>query len=268
MAISKLGSAMTKAKAQPSKKRTGAAVKSVVKATAGAAAGAAVGVGMRERARSRSGAVDHGVAVDSPNDSQHRPAAHHRPPCAPQEAFPKLASLIGYLQGLKGRADLKTLSRLLRELKVTREDLQPACQFGVKGYRRNVIAASEHFELLALTWRSGHCTPIHDHRGVSCAFRVVEGTGTEVRFVHTPCGLACPTGSALMEPGYVCAADEPDIHQVANHQAAGEDLITLHIYSPRITKMNVYRFYASEGAEDCDAYKKAGKVTRPSEVDC
>jgi cysteine dioxygenase len=176
--------------------------------------------------------------------------------------------LIDYLQNLRGRADLATLSRLLQELRVTRDDILPACQFGTKGYRRNVIAASEHFELLALTWRSGHCTPIHDHRGVSCAFRVVEGTGTEVRFMHTPCGLACPTGSAQMHPGYVCAADEPDIHQVANHQAPGEDLITLHIYSPRITKMNVYKFYASEGAEDCDAYKKPGKMAKMGLVDC
>jgi cysteine dioxygenase len=171
------------------------------------------------------------------------------------ERFPKLAELIGYLQGLDRRADLKVLGQLLGKLRVTRADIEPACVFGVAGYRRNVIASSPHCELLALTWRSGHCTPIHNHKGVSCAFRVVHGTGTEVRFVRTPSGLACPVGSVQMAPGYVCAAEEADIHQVANHQAPGKDLVTLHIYSPRIKKMNTYEFRVSAGAEGCDSYK-------------
>ncbi|HZW07139.1 MAG TPA: hypothetical protein VFF65_08440, partial [Phycisphaerales bacterium] len=85
------------------------------------------------------------------------------PSLSPQQQIPKLAPLIDYLQGLSGRADLKTLDRLLTEANVTRADIECACQFGTKGYRRNTIACSEHFELLALTWRSGHCTPIHDH---------------------------------------------------------------------------------------------------------
>lgn len=182
-----------------------------------------------------------------------------KPASQPVEMFPKLAKLTAYLSGLKGRADLRVLDALLRSLNVTRADIEPACVFGQGAYRRNVIASSPHFELLALTWRSGHCTPIHDHKGVSCAFRVVEGTGTEVRFVKTACGLACPTGSSPMPPGYVCSAQEDDIHQVANHQAPGRDLITLHIYSPRIKKMNTYEFRVSQGAEGCDAYKKQGK---------
>ena len=177
----------------------------------------------------------------------------------PQACFPKLAPLIAYLQGLKGRADLKVLDGMLKGLKLTRADIEKACVFGVSGYRRNTIASSAHFELLALTWRSGHCTPIHDHTGVSCAFRVVEGTGTEVRFVKTPCGLACPVGSTPMPPGYVCSAEENDIHQVANHQGPGKDLVTLHIYSPRIKKMKTYEFRVSLGAEGCDSYRRNGK---------
>ncbi|MFO0376777.1 MAG: cysteine dioxygenase [bacterium] len=170
-------------------------------------------------------------------------------PCPASMAYPKLAPLIEYLMGLNSRADLRTLDGLLRKLKITRKDLQSACVFGTRAYRRNVIAASEHFELLALTWRSGHCTPIHDHKGVSCAFRVVEGQGTEIRFVRTASGLVCPVKTTAMKPGYVCSADENDIHQIANMQAPGTDLITLHIYSPRIKKMNTYAFATSTGAE-------------------
>ncbi len=178
-------------------------------------------------------------------------------PCPdPERAYPVLGSLIRYLGSLKSRADLGVLSKMLGGLRVTRADIEPACVFGVRGYRRNVIASSEWFELLALCWRSGHCTPIHDHRGVSCAFRVVEGVGTEIRFAPTDSGLICPTASVRMEPGYVCAAQDADIHQVANMQSPGTDLVTLHIYSPRIRKMNTYAFVTSEGAEGCDSYKR------------
>jgi cysteine dioxygenase len=173
--------------------------------------------------------------------------------CA-RSAVPKLGELIAYLDGLDGRANLAKLARLLGGLKITRQDVAGACIFGEKGYRRNRIAGSEHYELLALCWRSGDRTPIHDHQGVSCAFRVVEGTGTEIRFAGTPSGLVCPTQAVLMKPGYVCAAEDADIHQVANMQAAGTDLITLHIYSPPIRKMNTYEFAAPISADVANKY--------------
>jgi cysteine dioxygenase len=151
-----------------------------------------------------------------------------------------LRPLVAYLESLDGRADLDELSRLLRGLRVTRADLEAWCQFGTRGYRRNTIRRSPWFELLALCWRSGDCTPIHDHTGSSCAFRVIEGHGSEVRFQNTPSGLVCPVKVEDMAPGYVCAAEDADIHQVANMQPPGADLVTLHIYSPPIEAMQTY----------------------------
>jgi cysteine dioxygenase len=177
------------------------------------------------------------------------------PPAPPSGRFPKLARLIAYLDSLNGRADLKVLSKLLGEIQITRQDILPACIFGAHGYKRNTISRSQHYELLALCWHSGHCTPIHDHQGSSCAFRVVEGTGTEIRFELTPSGLICPAAVNRMQPGYVCAAEDADIHQVANMQAPSQDLITLHIYSPPISKMHTYCFATSKGAEGSDAYE-------------
>jgi cysteine dioxygenase len=130
---------------------------------------------------------------------------------------------------------------------------RPDHRIGTKGYRRNIISRGSSYELLALTWRSGHCTPIHDHKGSSCAFRVIDGTGTEIRFQKTPSGQICPVGATPMPPGYVCAAEDSDIHQVANMQAPGKDLVTLHIYSPPIQKMNTYDFASSTGPESDEA---------------
>lgn len=172
----------------------------------------------------------------------------------PAQRFPKLAPLIAYLDSLTARADLDRLSHLLAGLTVSRSDIASCCTFGARGYRRNTISESPHYELLALCWRSGDATPIHDHKGVSCAFKVIEGLGTEIRFRVTPSGMVCPAQTNDMPPGYVCAADEPDIHQVANMQAPGRDLITLHIYSPPIRKMNTYDFANAVSAECADRY--------------
>lgn len=169
--------------------------------------------------------------------------------CSAAEAFPRLADLIRYLEGLRGRADLGVLAALLAKIDVTRTDLKSVCVFGERAYRRNTISRGPWHELLALCWRSGHCTPIHDHRGSSCAFRVVEGLGTEIRYRLTEAGLACPVAAVPMPVGYICAAKDEDIHQVANLQAPGVDLITLHIYSPPIIRMNTYPGPA--GAVEC-----------------
>ncbi len=181
-------------------------------------------------------------------------------------AFPKLSPLIEYLDGLEGRADLAVLERLLAEADLTVADIESACQFGQKGYKRNIIKRTAWYELLALCWRSGDCTPIHDHRGVSCAFRVIQGEGTEIRFERSASGLMCPVQISKMSPGYICAAVDEDIHQVANMQPPGADLVTVHIYSPPISQMGTYQFTSPSvstteqyaGAEELRQYVGSG----------
>jgi cysteine dioxygenase len=167
----------------------------------------------------------------------------------------KLRPLIAYLDSLTARADLKVLENLLHKLDLTTDDIKSSCIFGQRGYKRNTISRSDHYELLALCWHSGDRTPIHDHQGVSCAFKVLHGTGTEIRFRPTPSGLICPASTTEMHPGYICAALDADIHEVANFQAPGMDLVTLHIYSPPIKKMNVYDFTCPRPGDSADAYK-------------
>lgn len=190
-------------------------------------------------------------------------AADRTAEACPKTRYPKLASLIAYLDSLNGRADLAKLTALLSDVRIAREDIASCCVFGARGYKRNTITESPWYELLALCWHSGDATPIHDHQGVSCAFRVIEGTGTEIRFNATPSGLICPAATIAMEPGYICAADDADIHQVANMQAPGVDLITLHIYSPPITKMNTYDFANSVGSDVAARYSMPAKGDIP-----
>ena len=154
--------------------------------------------------------------------------------------FPRLRQLLEYLEGLREPADLETVRRLLEELTITRADLEPACRFKPERYQRNMIQKTRWYELVCICWESGQRTPIHDHAGSSCAFLVVEGIATETRFVPTASGLVCAEWTKHHEPCYLCASHEADIHQVANVQAPGEDLITLHLYSPELVNYNVY----------------------------
>jgi cysteine dioxygenase len=167
----------------------------------------------------------------SPASTDHASAA---------DRFPKLGSLLRYLDSLSARADLAVLRTLLGELRIARADLTAACHFCEEHYQRNTIKESPWYELVCLCWRSGQRTPIHDHRGSSCAFRVIDGTAMESRFELTASGLLRSTGSQDLTPGFICASHDADIHQVLNAQPAGRDVITLHIYSPPLRSFRKY----------------------------
>ncbi len=159
---------------------------------------------------------------------------------ATADSFPKLRPLLEYLDHLGRTADLATLRRLLEELSITRADLERACIFKDDRYQRNLIRQTDWYELVCLCWMSGQRTPIHDHKGSACAFLVVDGVATETRFDRTDSGLICPTWTKHHEPGYVCAAEGADIHQVANTRPPGEETVTLHCYTPQLRHFNVY----------------------------
>ncbi len=167
-------------------------------------------------------------------------AASGSPAESTAECFPKLQPLIEYLDSLGGRADLETLRTQLENLDLTFDDLGKACCFDEDDYRRNLIKKTEFYEMVCICWKSGQRTPIHDHKGASCAFKVLHGTATETIFERSPSGLVFPTETNHQGPGYVCASAEADIHQVANCQADGEILINLHIYSPMLREFNIY----------------------------
>ena len=150
----------------------------------------------------------------------------------------KLEPLVAYLDSLTGRADLSVLEELLQRAEVSREDLKAVCKFKCECYQRNRIKATEWYEMVALCWRAGQKSPIHDHASSSCAFRVIEGTVTERRFEKNPDGKVRPVERNTLAPGSICAAEDDAIHEVRNDDPEG-DLVTLHIYSPPL-KMQTY----------------------------
>ncbi len=58
----------------------------------------------------------------------------------PGQKYPKLAELIRYLDSLSTRADLGTLEKLLGGVSLSKADIEEACCFGARGYKRNTIS--------------------------------------------------------------------------------------------------------------------------------
>jgi cysteine dioxygenase len=149
-----------------------------------------------------------------------------------------LSGLIEWLDEIDRRPGLDELDHRLRGISINLEALRNCIGSADVDYQRNVIKKSEFCELVANTWKPGQSTPIHDHVGSDCAFLIASGVSTDTIHSLDAQGLAVPTRVRTYQRGEVCAADEPDIHQISND--AEHELINIHIYTPPLYAFNVY----------------------------
>jgi predicted metal-dependent enzyme (double-stranded beta helix superfamily) len=94
------------------------------------------------------------------------------------------------------------------------------------------VAQDRSFSIVALAWRPGQQTPIHDHRGW-CAVAVREGAECETRYRvgHDLSGtFLTELSSHILEAGKTVALlpDGSDVHRVAN--CSGGLTVSLHVY--------------------------------------
>lgn len=152
-----------------------------------------------------------------------------------------LSGLVGRLAGMGGPPAFGELSALLGGVEVTAEELRPYVSFKEGTYARHRVHLGEHAEVLVLCWRPGQRTPIHDHAGSYGAVKVLRGVMWETIFeMEGGEGLAY-SSAREWTPGHVTGADVPDIHQLGNPDVSGRDLVTLHLYAPPLTSLNVYK---------------------------
>jgi cysteine dioxygenase len=127
-----------------------------------------------------------------------------------------------------------------REEALSLQDLSSYLIFNAARYVRNRVHDGPTFQALVLCWRNGQRSPIHNHRGSHCGVKVLRGVATETIFTRGPNGLVLPVSSRDLPVGHTCASADEDIHQVSNLQAGGADLVTLHIYSPPLLRMEMF----------------------------
>jgi cysteine dioxygenase len=151
-----------------------------------------------------------------------------------------LAALFKELDGHRERVPLELLTERLRALEFGWDVIEPFVRFAPDTYRRNLMRAGSAYHALILCWRAGQRSPIHDHRGSSCGVRVLRGTCTETIFQRTGEGHIFPTRTRELPEGFCCGSQDADIHQISNLMPQGNDLITLHVYSPPLLVMGQY----------------------------
>lgn len=151
-----------------------------------------------------------------------------------------LQPLAKYLNGLESRASVAKLRELLTGSDVTYEDVAPFAEFSEMGYTRKLICEGPWYHMLVLSWRSGQRSPIHNHAESTCGLKILKGIATETIFEETPSSQIKPITSIDLAEGLVCASQDADTHQVSNVQAPGQDLVTLHIYSPPLIRMDQF----------------------------
>ena len=152
-----------------------------------------------------------------------------------------LASLAETLAALDRLPELPEVNEWMREVEITADELRPHVGFKEGTYARHRVYLCEHAELLVLCWRPGQRTPIHDHNGSFGAVRVLQGVMWETLFEMDDARGLLYASSREWTHGQVTGADIPDIHQLGNPDISGQDLITLHLYAPPLTSLNVYK---------------------------
>jgi predicted metal-dependent enzyme (double-stranded beta helix superfamily) len=113
---------------------------------------------------------------------------------------------------------------------------------GVDKYRQHLVHVhpAGRYSIVALVWRPGQATPIHDHR-CWCVVGVLQGRELETRYhlYQAPEGeFLVPDGERTYDQGQVCRLVPPneDIHRVANAGSGGVS-ISIHVYGADIATL-------------------------------
>ena len=100
------------------------------------------------------------------------------------------------------------------------------------------------FSIVALVWRPGQVTPIHDHV-TWCVFGVIQGMEYEELFtLDEERGCLVEAGSSANRTGDVNGFAPPgDIHRVRN--AGDSTAISIHVYGTDVSRIgsSVRRYY-------------------------
>lgn len=144
------------------------------------------------------------------------------------------------LDALGDSVPLNALKDLLCDLEPEQAELAQFMNFEEEKYQRNLLRLSDNYEVLLLCFLPGQQTPVHDHAGSACGVKVIKGCGTEVAYVPTDDGSLKEVSTAKLPAGGVVGSNDMDIHLLGNMEEDGQQLVTLHVYSPPLGEVGNY----------------------------
>jgi 3-mercaptopropionate dioxygenase len=165
---------------------------------------------------------------------------------------PGLEQLVAAVRSVVSRhADWRKTARLvsdeLARYLPSANVLSPEERIGdPEGYRSHLLYSEPGgaFSIVALVWRPGQVTPIHDHV-TWCVFGVIKGEEHEELFVlDEERGCLVEAGAKTNREGDVSGFAPPgDIHRVRN--VGDQTAISLHVYGTDVSRIgsSVRRYY-------------------------
>ena len=167
-------------------------------------------------------------------------AQHITTPSLQQASQLRLSAAFGPLQNLTAPLSETEVRELLASLSCCGDEFSAFERFDDGSYCRNRIFSNDFVDVLLLCWRPGQRTPIHDHAGSTCGVYVMRGEAIEIGFTASGMGPLIPSGSHSVLAGGVTVSSDDDIHLVANYSSSGQDLVTVHCYSPPLRSMRIF----------------------------
>jgi cysteine dioxygenase len=151
------------------------------------------------------------------------------------EGRPGLQALLSAWDRHSGPMSEAAIRDGLRGLRLDRHALRHCVHFDERGCQRTRLHVRDHYEVLVVCWQPGQAEPIHDHGGSASGLLVVEGVATEIGFMTTACGRLAPSRSQRVHAGAVVVSRPREVHQVANLEGPGTELISLHVNAPPLS---------------------------------
>jgi cysteine dioxygenase len=151
-----------------------------------------------------------------------------------------LAELIEILDEDSANIGPENMDDILRRVVVAAAEIQQHARFSDLRYARNLVHKTDRFEVMVMCWHSGQRSSIHDHAGSLGGLKVLQGELTESLFDKAPNGMIKSLTSADYGAGAIRVEETALIHQISNLRGDNGKSISLHVYVPPLTRMNVY----------------------------
>jgi quercetin dioxygenase-like cupin family protein len=135
---------------------------------------------------------------------------------------------------------LQQLDRLVRAFATAESRWASLVRFGVDGDRWwTRLHADDSVDVWLLTWLPGQLTDLHDHGPSVAAFTVARGRLEEVR-----ANLAGTRHTSVHAAGQTSWVPAGAVHDV---RAVDEPAVSIHAYSPPLSRMTYYAADAARG---------------------
>lgn len=181
-----------------------------------------------------------------------------RSPADSSKSELSLRELIAFLEKHAPIMDPENMADLLDRLAPSSAEVQSHARFSDLRYARNLVHKTDRFEIMVMCWHSGQRSSIHDHAGSLGGLKIIEGELTESLFVKARNGMIKSLSSTDHGAGAIRVEDTTLIHQISNLQENGARSISLHVYVPPLTRMNVYSLEAPSVKNVLPRYFNAG----------